>query len=221
VTWDRQTLAAAVPAAAVAVIAGVVSYGHIEALALGQHQTLAAARLLPLSVDMLIVAGSVVVLCGYWLGWLAVACGVAGTVFANVESGLPWGPLAATVAAWPAVSFTVASLVLERWMKRQVSRGGTGGTGVAGSEPSDTLSGYGNLPAPDQPEPLDYGNLPESSQCPHTVAGTPEQDVVQQYLHTRDCLGETPSQRRLAAAYGISRPKVAQLVGPLNGHREE
>jgi len=45
--------------------------------------------------------------------------------------------------------------------------------------------------------------------------------VVQQYLHTRDCLGETPSQRRLAVAYGISRPKVAALVGPLNGHREE
>jgi hypothetical protein len=32
---------------------------------------------------------------------------------------LPDGPLAATVAAWPAVAFTVASFVLERWLKSQ------------------------------------------------------------------------------------------------------
>ena len=37
-TWNRRTLAAGVPVAAVAVVAGVVSYSHIEALALAQHR---------------------------------------------------------------------------------------------------------------------------------------------------------------------------------------
>jgi hypothetical protein len=50
-----------------------------------------------------------------------VALGVAGTLYANVESGLPRGSLAAAVAAWPAVAFTVASFMLERWLKAQVN----------------------------------------------------------------------------------------------------
>ena len=67
----------------------MVSFSHIEALALAQHQTIAEARLLPLAVDGLIAAGSVILLAGYWLGWLGVVTGVAATLFANIESGLP------------------------------------------------------------------------------------------------------------------------------------
>ena len=67
------------------------------------------------------MAGSVILLAGSWLGWIGVALGVGGTVYANVMSGLPRGPLAATVAAWPALAFTVASFMLERWLKAQVS----------------------------------------------------------------------------------------------------
>ncbi len=118
-TLADQSLVAAVPVAVVAIIAGIVSYGHIETLALSVHQPIGDARLLPFAVDFLIVAGSVIVLAGYWLGWLGVVVGVAGTLFANVESGLPYGRLAATVAAWPAIAFTVASFMLERWLKRQ------------------------------------------------------------------------------------------------------
>jgi hypothetical protein len=194
------TVCAAVPVAAVAVIAGVVSFGHIEGLALAQHQPIADARLLPLAVDGLIVAGSVVLLAGYWLGWLGLVCAVAATLFANVESGITYGPLAATVAAWPAVAFTVASLILERWLKRQVSQGGHGGSRVAHGDDV-------KLPPDIPPGP-----------CPHAVAGTVEEVVIGAYLHGRDCLGEAPSQRSLAATFNMSRPKVAALVGPLNGH---
>jgi len=217
VTWTRQTFAAALPVAAVAVIAGIVSFGHIEALALSVHQPLADARLLPLAVDGLIVAGTVVILAGYWLGWLGVVAGVAATVFANVESGLPWGPLAATVAAWPAVAFTVASFILERWLKRQVGRGGTGGSGVASRAVANAPRGGDFVTADVTAEPP----LATPGRCGHSMAGTPEQNVVQGYLHERDCLGQTPSQRRLAATYNVSRPKVAQLVGPLNGQHPD
>ena len=118
-TWNRTAILAALPVAAVAVIAGVVSYSHIEALGLATGQSVADARLLPLAVDGLIVAGSVILLAGSWLGWIGVALGVAGTLYANVMSGLPRGPLAATVAAWPALAFTVASFMLERWLASQ------------------------------------------------------------------------------------------------------
>lgn len=208
--WDKLTIAAAVPVAIVAIIAGVVSYGHIEALALSVHQSLAAARMLPFSVDFLIVAGSVIILAGYWLGWLGVAFGVAGTLYANVMSGLPYGPVSATIAAWPAVAFTVASFLLERWLKRQVSQGGQGGTEVA----APVVNPYRNL----TDDELIMGADPtRTATCGHTVAGTPEENVVQAYLHGRDCLGDVPSQRHLAATHGIHRTKVAALVGPLNG----
>ena len=62
--WNRTALLAALPVAAVAVIAGVVSYSHIAALSLRTGQSPADAHLLPLAVDGLIVAGSVILLAG-------------------------------------------------------------------------------------------------------------------------------------------------------------
>jgi hypothetical protein len=182
VSWDRSAILAALPVAAVAVIAGVVSYSHIAALGLRTGQSPADAHLLPLAVDGLIVAGSVILLAGSLLGWLAVVPGIVATVFANVESGLPHGPLAATVAAWPALAFSLASFTLERWLKSR-------------AKPA---------PAADSP-------------CGHIVAETLEETVVRAYLHGRDCLGQPPSQRHLAATFNVSRPKVAELVGSLNG----
>ena len=119
---DRPVLLAALPTAAVAVIAGVVSYTHVYALAVRTQQGPVASHLLPLSLDGLIVAGSAILLAGSWLGWLGVVPGVLGTLFANVVSMLPHGHLAATVASWPAIAFTVASFMLERWLKGQVGQ---------------------------------------------------------------------------------------------------
>ena len=67
---------------------------------------------------------------------------------------------------------------------------------------------------PSQPEPAG----PPLAGCGHTVAGTPDENVIRAYLHERDCLGGTPSQRQLATTCpGVSRPRVAQLIGSLNG----
>jgi hypothetical protein len=105
------------------------------------------------------------------------------------------------------VAFSVASFILERWLKRQVGRGGQGWPEVA-AEPSPEPF------AEPSPEPVPAA----PGQCGHTLAGDPARVVVQAYLHGRDCLGETPSQRHLAATYGLHRTKVAALVGHLNGH---
>lgn len=118
---SRSVLLAALPVGAVALIAGVVSYSHLVNLGLRTGQSPVDAHLLPLAVDGLIVSGSVILLAGSWLGWLGVVPGVAATLFGNLESALPHGQLAATVATWPAVAFTVASAMLERWLASQVA----------------------------------------------------------------------------------------------------
>jgi hypothetical protein len=155
VTWNRTAILAALPVAAVAVIAGVVSYSHIEALGLSTGQSIIDARLLPLAVDGLIVAGSVILLAGSWLGWIGVAIGVAGTLYANVMSGLPRGPLAATVAAWPALAFTVASFMLERWLKSQAGAAPAAVPGV----PAE-LNGHAHAAAELFAADLEAGRVP-------------------------------------------------------------
>ena len=179
---DARYLAAA-PVAAVAVFAGIVSYSHIYRLAVATGQAGTAARLMPFSVDALIVAGSVILFQAgtrqQWLGWLGVGPGVAATVFANVESGIGHGWLAATVAGWPALAFSLASFMLERWFSSQA-------------------------------KPV----LASTASCGHVPAESAEDAVVTAFLHSRDCQGEAISQRRLSEAFGVSRPRVAELVRP-------
>jgi hypothetical protein len=113
VTGDRaiRRMTAAV-VLAVAAFAAVVSYSHIYDLGRLHGQAGAAARLLPLSVDGLIAAASLVLLHEARNGraapqlarWM-LALGVAATVGANVAYGLPHGPLGAAISAWPAVAF--------------------------------------------------------------------------------------------------------------------
>ena len=108
--------------AAVAGVAGVVSYLHIYGLTLTLHQPVIVARLMPFAVDGLIVVGSVVLLteaAAWWLGWLGVGPGVTISLFANVESGIRYGVLAAIWAGIPAVAFSLATFMLERWLKAQ------------------------------------------------------------------------------------------------------
>ncbi len=114
---NRVLAVLALPVAVVAAVAGVVSYSHITALGLRTYQGQADAHLLAVPIDGLIVAGSVLLAAGSMLGWLGVALGVAATLFANLQFGLPHGPLPAAVSTWPAVAFTVACFMLERWIR--------------------------------------------------------------------------------------------------------
>lgn len=134
VPTGRVIVLAALPVGVVATIAGIVSYGHIVALGLRTHQG-HASYLLPFAVDFLIVAGSVILLAGSRLGWLCVGAGVIGTLFANLEYGLPYGWLSALVSTWPAAAFTVATFVLERWLRSRRTLPAPAAAGV----PRDSL----------------------------------------------------------------------------------
>ena len=110
---------------AVAVIAAVVSFAHIESLALAHGQPLVAARLLPLSVDGLIVAASLSLLAearaqreAPRLARAGLVLGVVATVAANVTYGARYGVVGGVISGWPAASFIVASEILLGMIRR-------------------------------------------------------------------------------------------------------
>jgi hypothetical protein len=95
----------------VAVVAAVASYEHAYALVRTHGETGWTGRLVPLTVDGLIYASSMVMLdsarrrtpvpaLARWL----LGLGIAATLTANVAHGLGQGLTCAVIAAWPAVA---------------------------------------------------------------------------------------------------------------------
>lgn len=95
----------------VAMVAAVVSYEHAYELVRSHGEDGWTARLVPLTVDGLIYASSMVMLqsarrqsrvpaLALWL----LALGILATLAANVMHGLGHGPIGAAIAAWPAVA---------------------------------------------------------------------------------------------------------------------
>jgi Protein of unknown function (DUF2637) len=198
--WSR--LVAGLAFAVVAGVTGVVSYTHIEELTLALHQHLMVARLMPLGIDGLIVVGSVALLQAGddqpRLGWLCVAPGAVASLFANVESGIRYGWLAAAWAGMASAGFFLATFTLERWLKSQAGRGGQ----------DDTAGQSNTIPNADDTE--DAGADP----CAHKAPRTVEEAVIMSFLHAQECDGQPLSQRQLSAAFGVSRARVAELVAP-------
>jgi hypothetical protein len=96
----------------VAGIAAVISFTHIEHLALTHGQTRLASVLLPLSIDGAVAASSLVMLraarAGLGTPWLArtmLGLSVAATLACNVAFGLPFGLAGALLSGWPAAAF--------------------------------------------------------------------------------------------------------------------
>jgi hypothetical protein len=95
----------------VAAVAAVASYEHAYDLVAAHGEAGWTARLVPLTVDGLVYASSMVMLDSARRGmpvpalarWL-LGLGIAATLAANVAHGLGHGPVGAAVAAWPAVA---------------------------------------------------------------------------------------------------------------------
>jgi Protein of unknown function (DUF2637) len=109
---DPLARATAAAVLLVAAIAAVVSFVHIEHLAVTHGQTTLAAYLLPVSVDGTVAASSLVMLraarAGLGTPVLArtmLGLAVAATLAANVGYGLPYGATGALLSGWPAVAF--------------------------------------------------------------------------------------------------------------------
>jgi hypothetical protein len=130
----------------VALFAAIVSYSHAYDLGRTHGQSGVAARLLPLSIDGLILAGSLILLHearnqrpGYWLARLALWLGIAATLGANVAYGAAFGPLGALLSGWPAVSFIISTEALMGLVRR--ARGAADVAAAADVEPGPDVAG--------------------------------------------------------------------------------
>jgi hypothetical protein len=96
----------------VALIAAVVSFTHIEHLAVTHGQTFLAAVLLPVSIDGTVAASSLVMMRAArldldtpWLARVMLVLAVVATLGANILFGIRYGYVGAALSGWPAVAF--------------------------------------------------------------------------------------------------------------------
>ncbi len=181
---------------AVAAFAAVVSYSHIYGLGRAHGQDGTAAWLLPLSVDGLIVAASLVLLHearndrdAPGLARLMLWLGIGATIGANIAYGAGYGLLGALISAWPAVAFIGSvEIAMQQVRRARVPCAATVGSAV--------------------PEvPSDVEQAVRAAYAASVAAGQPL------------------SQRARAERFGLSRRKVSQLVTQVtasgNGHQHE
>ena len=139
----RWSTAAAV--IGVAAVAAVVSYEHAYALVRAHGENGWTTHLIPLTVDGLIWASSMVMLDSARRGvsvpslarWL-LGLGIAATLAANVAHGLGHGLIGAAVGAWPAVAL-VGSYELLMMIIRGTQQ-------AAGEVPAETGQAVAGMP---------------------------------------------------------------------------
>ena len=174
-------------AAGVAAIAAIVSYSHIYDLGRAHGGTGVAARLLPLSVDMLILVGELMLLHEadtkgqrFTLGWVLVWSGILATLAANVAYGAQFGWLGALIWGWPAYSFILAAGGMVAVVKRAVP------AGVPGPDPDLAgLNGHAHAAAELFAADIEAGRIPGIRAIRSGLhVGQDKASQVQAYLRT-------------------------------------
>jgi hypothetical protein len=186
----RATTALAV--IGVAAVAAVISYRHAYELVSSHGESGTTARLVPLTVDGLIWAASMVVLDANrrtrrvppLAGW-SLGVGIVATVGANLAHGIGHGPIGALVSAWPALALVGSYELL--MMLIRTEHGTTGGPATDEADSHAASHAQPDVP----PEPLEAPSL--------------EQTVRARY-ETGD------SQRAIARELKIDRRKVKRIV---------
>lgn len=200
----RAATAAAV--LVVAAIAAVVSFVHIEHLAVTHGKAPLAAYLLPLSIDGTVAAASMVMLraarAGLRTPWLArfmLALAVAATLLANIGYGLPFGWAGALISGWPACAFigcAEMAIGMVRFAK------------VASTAAAATIT-----------DP----RLPASSAAPATATWPSALDSAKAAYEASIRVSNPLSERALANRFGITRPHAKKVrtsaAQSANGHQ--
>jgi len=222
---------------AVASFAAVVSYSHIYALGHHHGQDGTAARLLPLSIDGLIAAASLVMLHASRnslpvprLARAMLATGVAATVAANVLYAIPaqWiGPawsavIGAAISAFPAVAFIGSVEMMIRFVRD--ARAATD-TAASGDSASDTDSA-----SDEDPSDSDGDKGGDNGERPKRQRGGNGGDKVRDILKRRpklraDLLGDDARKRAVAKtataeAAGVSERTVERVMRELEQERK-
>lgn len=184
----------------VAVVAAIVSYRHALSVIRAHGEDGPTAYLLPLTVDGLIYAASMVMLTAARarvpvppLARILLGLGIVATLAANVMHGAGSGPVGAVVAAWPAVAL-VGSYELLMWVVR-TGRGpalrAAGDEGVPGGEDDveyvdPELAALQVQAAEEFAEDLARGRVPGVRPIRKTLSvGQPRAQQIKAYLETQ------------------------------------
>ena len=160
-------------ASSVAAIAAVVSYSHIYDLGRAHGGTGVSARLLPLSVDALILVGELMLLHQadhkggrFVLGWVMVWSGILTTLACNVAFGAQFGVTGALIWGWPAYSFVLAAAGMVSIVKRAALAPAEGDTEAAIMPESQVTAAVSPIAA----EPVVPADTGGDTTAPDTVA---------------------------------------------------
>ena len=186
----RRLTAAAV--LLVAAIAAVVSFVHIQHLAVTHGQTALAAWLLPVSVDGTVGAASLSMLwaarSGLSTPWLAryiLTLGVLATLGANIGYGAPYGWSGELLSGWPAVAF-VGSVEMVLSMVRRARTEPALATDTGVPEPPAALNGHTERAAELFAADVAAGKVPGIRRIRREMhVGQPRAQQVQAYLTER------------------------------------
>jgi hypothetical protein len=186
----RITTALAV--ATVAAVAAAISYRHAYELVSTHGETGTTARLLPFTVDGLILAASMLILDANRrnqpvppLARWCLGAGIAATIGANLAHGLGHGPIGVLVSAWPALALA-GSFELLMTLIRTESR--------ASATPAPTVPVNHPLPIAEDDAPLALTEAPS----------------VEQTVRAWHNAGH--SQRAIARELNLDRRKVKRIV---------
>ena len=182
--------------AAVAIVAGWVSYLHAWEVVRAHGEAGPVGRLYPATVDGLIYAASMALLDAARRGapaprlarWL-LAAGIGATLLANVLAGAAAGPLGAAVAAWPALALTGSYELLMTMIR-----------GHAAAAPASS-------PAPGPAD--DAAGSAAAAYRASVAAGAPlsQRAMARQFGLSRRCAARIAAQAAPAPAPPAARPR--------------
>jgi hypothetical protein len=221
----------------VAVIAAIVSFVHIEHLAVTHGQTELAAYLLPVSIDGTVAASSLVMLRAARLGLptpvlarVMLGLSVAATLAANIAYGARFGVTGALLSGWPAVAF-IGSAEMAIGMVRRTRRAVPDAVPAPTGE-TDTVS----VSVPDAVTPAVPESVPDATESvaaavpvsvPVAVPDAPKsvaERARDRYAEHIISGAPVPSLRTLMAELHLGQDKARQArahlvtLAPMNGH---
>jgi hypothetical protein len=186
----RITTAAAV--ATVAAVAAVISYRHAYELISTHGETGVTARLVPFTVDGLILAASMLILDANRrhqpvppLARWCLGAGVLATIGANLAHGLGHGPIGALVSAWPALALAGSFELLMTLIRAE-------------RRPSATLAASAHVRLPDP--------IADSDAPPRLPEGPSMEQTVRAWHHAGH------SQRAIARELKLDRRRVKRII---------
>lgn len=218
-------------------VAAVVSYRHAYEVVIANGESGFTAVLVPLTIDGLIFASSMVLLDAARrrlpapkLAYFTLALGILATLAANVMHGWAHGPIGAVVAAWPAVALVLSYELLMGLIRRsavtpQVQEAAVPVQVEPVALEADRYHG-GDLEesAPEVevrpdlvPEPVGEVSPPATNDAPEPDLDAPYRPVAVAHFLAEVAQGETPTVRRIRDTMNVSTDRAGRLRRYLAG----